>query len=219
MQETSHGVENMPEEQLDIFDEAGQHIGVEARSEVHRLGLWHQTFHCWIYRVVDDQIELLFQKRHPQKDTCPNLLDITSAGHLLASEQPCDGVRELEEELGLSVSFEELDRIGVIRDVMVAPSIMDKEMCHTFLYECDQPLREYRVQEEEVTGLFWVSLHELERLFAGEIGQMRVNGFLLTENGEQKDTAMITDKADFVPHEVHYYQQVFAAVKLRAANQ
>ncbi|WP_372454640.1 NUDIX hydrolase, partial [Priestia aryabhattai] len=82
------------------------------------MGLWHQTFHCWIYRVVNDQIEMLFQKRHPQKDTCPDLLDITSAGHLLASEQPCDGVRELEEELGLSVSFEELDKLGVIRDVM-----------------------------------------------------------------------------------------------------
>jgi isopentenyldiphosphate isomerase len=208
----------MQEEQLDIFDEAGQHIGVQARSEVHRLGLWHQTFHCWIYRVVDGQIELLFQKRHPQKDTCPNLLDITSAGHLLASEQPSDGVRELEEELGLSVGFEELDKLGVIRDVTVAPSIIDKEMCHTFLYECDQSLREYRVQEEEVTGLFWVTLHELERLFAGEIGQMTVNGFLLTENSEQKDTAMIATKADFVPHEVHYYQQVFAAVKLRVAN-
>ncbi|MED1800950.1 NUDIX domain-containing protein [Brevibacillus porteri] len=217
-QETSHGVENMQEEQLDIFDEAGQHIGVEARSEVHRLGLWHQTFHCWIYRVVDEQIELLFQKRHPQKDTCPNLLDITSAGHLLASEQPCDGVRELEEELGLSVGFEELDKLGVIRDVTVAPSIIDKEMCHTFLYECDQPLRAYRVQEEEVTGLFWVNLQELERLFADEIGQISVIGFLLLENGEQKDTAMIASKPDFVPHEVHYYQQVFAAVKLRAAN-
>lgn len=208
----------MQEEQLDIFDETGQHIGVEARSEVHRLGLWHQTFHCWIYRVVDNQIELLFQKRHPQKDTCPNLLDITAAGHLLATEQPYDGVRELEEELGLSVRFEELDELGVIRNVMAAPSILDKEMCHTFLYECDQPLREYRVQKEEVTGLFWVSLHELEQLFAGVIGQMMVNGFLLTENGEQKDTTMIAAKADFVPHEVHYYQQVFAAVKLRAAN-
>ncbi|MFS0555121.1 NUDIX hydrolase [Brevibacillus sp. 179-C9.3 HS] len=208
----------MQEEQLDIFDEAGQHIGVETRSEVHRLGYWHQTFHCWIYRVVDEQIELLFQKRHPQKDTCPNLLDITSAGHLIASEQPSDGVRELEEELGLSVSYEELDLIGVIRDVTLAPTIIDKEMCHTFLYECEQPLREYRVQEEEVTGLFWVRLNALEQLFAGENGQMTVNGFLLEENGEQKDTDMIVTKADFVPHEAHYYQQVFAAVKSHVAN-
>lgn len=208
----------MQEEQLDVFNEAGEHIGVEARSEVHRLGLWHQTFHCWIYRVVDAQIELLFQKRHPQKDTCPNLLDITAAGHLLTTEQPSDGVRELEEELGLSVRFEDLDKIGVISDVMISPTIQDKELCHTFLYECAKPLRAYRVQEDEVTGLFWVGLAELERVLAGEIGQMTVSGFLLGENGEPADADWTVTKADFVPHEAHYYEQVFAEVKARAAK-
>lgn len=203
----------MQEEQLDIFDEAGQHIGVEARSEVHRLGLWHQTFHCWIYRVVEGQIEILFQKRHPQKDTCPNLLDITSAGHLLASEQPSEGVRELYEELGLSVRFEQLSEIGMIRDVMSSPGIIDKEMCHTFVFECEQPLDDYVLQQEEVTGLLWVRLEPLEQLFNGALTEVTAAGFLVDENGSAIDTECKVTQADFVPHEAHYYDQVFMAIK------
>ncbi|MGG1661927.1 NUDIX hydrolase [Brevibacillus sp. NRS-1366] len=208
----------MQEEKLDIFDEEGQPIGIEKRSEVHRRGLWHQTFHCWIFRTTGQQIELLFQKRHPDKDTCPNLLDITSAGHLLASEQPSDGVRELEEELGLSAPFQDLHAVGIIRDVTSAPGVMDKEFCHVFLYECDQPLSEYRLQAEEVTGLVWVHLDEIEKLFAGQVSTIRARGFLIEGKIVNWDVDAEVDKTHFVPHEDHYYQQVFAAVKDYAAH-
>lgn len=203
----------MAEERLDIYDEAGVHLGSEARSEVHRLGLWHQTFHCWIYRKDGEQIDLLFQKRHPQKDTCPNLLDITSAGHLLAGEIPEDGVRELEEELGLSVAFSALTSLGTIRDVTSAPGIMDKEICHVFLFECDQPLSAYTLQEEEVVGLLWVKLDEVEKLFKKEIPRVSASGFLLKAGEGVRDCELQLREADFVPHEAHYYQQVFDALK------
>ncbi|MGF9821251.1 NUDIX hydrolase [Brevibacillus agri] len=203
----------MKEELLDIFDDSGNPIGVKPRSEVHRLGYWHQTFHCWVYRVCSGQAELLFQKRHPQKDTCPNLLDITSAGHLLAGEQPCDGVRELQEELGLAVSWEELRQIGVIRDVKTVPGVIDKELCHVFATLCDQPLLEYRLQAEEVTGLFWVKLRELERLFAGELAHAQAQGFWTDETGSRRETTVQVDQSAFVPHEAHYYQTVIRAIK------
>ncbi|MDR7318411.1 NUDIX domain-containing protein [Brevibacillus nitrificans] len=203
----------MKAEILDIFDESGTPIGVAPRTEVHRLGHWHQTFHCWIYRVEQSKIWLLFQKRHPQKDTCPDLLDITSAGHLVASEGPADGVRELEEELGLTVSFDALDEIGVINDVMTAPGIIDKEMCHVFAYACDQPLQAYVLQAEEVTGLLWAELDEVERLFAGEMATIAVHGFLSEPDGTKQEVELRVEQSAFVPHEAHYYQQVFAAVR------
>lgn len=207
----------MREEKLDIFDQTGRHIGVEARSEVHRLGLWHQTFHCWIYQKKGQEIQLLFQKRHPEKDTCPNLLDITSAGHLLAGEEPRDGVRELEEELGVTVSFEQLYKIGMIKDITSAPGIVDKELCHVFAFECEQPLHLYRLQQEEVTGLFWVRLDEVERLFAGEALTAVASGFWIQEDGFSHEEILEVAKAAFVPHEEHYYRQVFAAIKQLAS--
>jgi len=204
----------MHEELLDIFDEAGAQIGVAKRTEAHRLGLWHQTFHCWIYRVQEGGIQLLFQKRHPDKDTSPNLLDITSAGHLVASERPEDGVRELEEELGLPVAFAALEPIGVIRDIGKEPGIIDKEICHVFTYACDQPLHAYQLQPEEVTGLFWVRLDDLEPLFAGKRDRLEASGFLVEgDGGTKRDVALEVGQRAFVPHESHYYEQVFAAVR------
>ncbi|UYZ15618.1 hypothetical protein A6764_17765 [Brevibacillus sp. WF146] len=67
---------------------------------------------------------------------------------MLAGEEPRDGVRELEEELGLSVPYERLNPIGAVRDVSVEPGIVDKELCHVYAYECNQPLERYRIQQE-----------------------------------------------------------------------
>ncbi len=203
----------MHEEVLDIYDESGRHIGVAKRSEVHRLGHWHQTFHCWIYRVREGKIQVLFQRRHPEKDTFPNLLDITSAGHLAASEVPEDGVRELKEELGLAVAFEALEHIGVIKDEGTAPGIIDRELCHVFAYACDQPLDEYVLQPEEVTGLLWVDLDELERMFAGERDRLETAGILAEPDGTRQEVLLRVEPHAFVPHESHYYEQVFTAIR------
>jgi isopentenyldiphosphate isomerase len=205
-------------EMLDIYDESGRRAGVAPRGEVHRRGLWHRTFHCWIYCRDGQRVRLLFQKRHPEKDTSPDKLDITSAGHLLAGEEPKDGVRELEEELGLSVPYERLHPIGVVKDVSVEPGIVDKELCHVYAYECGQPLERYRIQQEELTGLYWVDLEEIVQLFAGEIPAVRAEGLEWRADGTAARIVLEANKADFVDHEESYYRTVFAAVKRLAAE-
>src|SRR5215211_1788818 len=90
------------EELLDILDESGRPTGeVVAKSEAHRLGLWHRCFHCWICGSEPGGSYLLLQRRAATKDTWPGYLDVTAAGHLAAGEGTLDGLREVEEELGL----------------------------------------------------------------------------------------------------------------------
>ncbi|MDC3417918.1 hypothetical protein [Aquibacillus salsiterrae] len=43
-------------EQLDIFDHNKKHIGKANREDAHRLGLWHQTFQCWIVIKEQEQV-------------------------------------------------------------------------------------------------------------------------------------------------------------------
>ncbi|MFS0638213.1 hypothetical protein AB1K84_20100 [Mesobacillus foraminis] len=38
----------MENEQLKFFDEYRNQMGVATREEVHRLGYWHEAFHCWL---------------------------------------------------------------------------------------------------------------------------------------------------------------------------
>src|SRR5207302_643541 len=96
------------QEYLDIFDDNLEHIGIVSREEAHKRGHWHQSFHCWLIRRDNGCQYVLFQQRGPQKKVYPGKYDITAAGHLTAGETEKNGIRELNEELGLSPAFENL---------------------------------------------------------------------------------------------------------------
>ena len=98
---------------LDIFDSSMNLIGTADREEVHKKGYWHQTFQGWIIKKREGKVYVVAQKRDKRKKTAPNMLDITAAGHLHAGETPLDGVRELEEELGIRIEPEKLINLGI----------------------------------------------------------------------------------------------------------
>lgn len=102
----------MNDELLTTFDDNGNITGTAPRDEVHRLGLWHETFHCWFVSKEQDMLHIYLQLRSEHKKDYAGLLDITAAGHLLSDEVPEDGVREVQEELGICVAFEQLIPLG-----------------------------------------------------------------------------------------------------------
>lgn len=198
------------QEMLDIFDERMRHIGTASRSESHARGLWHQTFHCW---VVSDRPErsLLFQRRHLGKETFPGRLDVSCAGHLLAGEQVKDGLRELEEELGVVARFDELIPCGIYPEVQrISESITDREFCHVFLYRSEQPLHEYRLQPDEVTGLYRIPLAVVHALIEGSAEPFFAEG---VEPDPERDGLLRTvtrrfQADDLVPHSPEYYRHI-----------
>ncbi|TLS38316.1 NUDIX hydrolase [Pseudalkalibacillus caeni] len=198
----------MAKEMLDVFDENFNKIGMETREVVHEKGLWHQTFHCWVINKTPG-VRLLFQKRHQKKDLFPSLLDISAAGHLIAGEEVEDGVREVKEELGLSLQFDDLHSVGVLEDVLEEDGKVDKEFCHVFYYETGQPLTGYHVQTEEVTGLFWIGLNDFMALTAGKKERITAAGFELGENGEKEIKTIEVSIEDFVPHHPVYLEEIF----------
>lgn len=161
---------------LDIYNEHMEYIGQAPRSQAHAQGLWHKTFQCWIV-TNEEAPSFLFQKRSPTKDVFPNLLDKSCGGHLTAGETIADGVRELEEELGLIVPFEHLTPCGIIEiETSVSTRVMDREFCYVFLYETNQPLEAYRLQAEEVSGLYRVAIDDYFALLEGEKRKVWVSG-------------------------------------------
>lgn len=92
-------------ELLKIFGDDRNQIGVASRKDVHRLGYWHEAFHCWFVSNEKGIDYIYLQLRSNSKKDYPNLLDITAAGHLLANETVRDGVREIKEEIGNRCPF------------------------------------------------------------------------------------------------------------------
>lgn len=193
------------EERLDIYDENGIHLGEAARSVAHAEGYWHRTFHCWIVKRELGENWLLFQKRHPLKDTNPTKFDITAAGHILAGESIADGIREPQEELGIDVTMDELIPLGVIQYSQQTGSIIDQELCHVHLLFCDLPYEAYRPQLDEVTGLVQIRLEEALALFRGQAVEVEASGVeWQVESGMREAVQYKLRVEDFVPHDSYY---------------
>ncbi|MDG4730028.1 NUDIX domain-containing protein [Bacillus pumilus] len=202
----------MEQEKLNILNEQHEAIGVAPRSDVHAQGLWHETFHFWLLKKELDTVYLYFQLRSPAKKDFPSLFDITAAGHLLANEQPSDGVREVEEELGLTVPFEDLAFAGVIQDEIHLPDFTDREFCHVYLYVHQEEQMNIQLQKEEVAGLYRAKLMDAQQLFTRKCKNMQLDGFEVDESGERCEESRVVCIQDFVPHEPAYYQHLFQAI-------
>ncbi|WP_231891279.1 NUDIX hydrolase [Paenibacillus swuensis] len=206
----------MPEEELfDIFDKEYNKIGIMPRREVHAKGHWHATFQCWIVsnKGHEGRISLLFQMRHPRKDTFPGLLDISCAGHLQAGETVREGQRELYEELGVNVSFEELHDCGVYAEEHpIAGGGMDREFCHLFIYKCDKPLEAYVMQAEEVTGIYWIDLKEFKEMMAEQRTSVQAAGIRVDSAGCIEEHTFAAEFTDFTPHGIGYYERLYTHV-------
>ena len=200
----------MAQELLDIYDEQMNYIGTVPRAEAHAKGYWHKTFQCWIVRVQDQIPYLLFQKRHPRKDSFPGKLDKSSAGHLVAGETVADGVRELREELGISVSFDELIPCGVVRVTdETHEGIVDREFCHVFIYESNRPLHAYRLKSDEVSGLYQVRVDDFAKLVRGQISSVSAEGLEPDDSGQMRRVVKKVSIDDFTPQNDTYFDMLF----------
>jgi isopentenyldiphosphate isomerase len=193
------------EELLDILDETGRSTGeIVAKSEAHRLGLWHRCFHCWICGSDPGGSYLLLQRRAATKDTWPGYLDITAAGHLATGEDTIDGLREVEEELGLRVNSERLVPLGTRKVEQHIPGGFDREFHDVFLLRDDTPPERLRLQKEEVEAVYRLALDNVETLY--ETGSAPAR-----EYGQGTPFATQIRLAEFVPQEDNYLARVTEA--------
>jgi isopentenyldiphosphate isomerase len=203
----------MESELLRIFNEQGNEIGAAPRSEVHKAGHWHETFHCWFTERLAGADFIYFQKRSSVKKDYPNLLDITAAGHILANEEANDGLREVKEELGVEIRIEELFSLGIIKDSLNSPGFIDNELCHVYVYNKHVPNEIYNLQTEEVSGIVKMNLDSFVKLWFGEVKESEAEGFTTHLNGQKQNLNMKVTKDHFVPHEDSYIRSVVQAIR------
>lgn len=154
----------MESEVLTVFDDQRNPIGRAERGEVHRLGLWHETFHCWFISKEPEKVSLYLQLRSADKKDYPNLLDITAAGHLLESENVRDGIREVKEEIGFDISYDDLMFLGIVEYCAAREGFMDNEFAHVYLHEIVNGWDGFTLQKEEVSGMVKVDFYEFQKL-------------------------------------------------------
>jgi len=184
-------------EWLDIYDNNLNYRGIKARDAVHRDGDWHHVFQCWVVAFWNDELHLIMQKRAHDKDIFPNLLDVSAAGHLSEGENMRDAVRELEEEIGLEVPFNTLQKIALRRYETRLDNIIDREFATIYMVACNQPLADYRPDPVEVADLVSISLSTFIELFTNQSESVQAESY--------HDGTITLTQADFVPNDVPFY--------------
>ena len=154
----------MPNELIDIVTKTGKPTGGHAlKSEIHKKGHYHNTAHIWFYTKQGD---ILLAQRSATKTICPLLWDVSVAGHIDSGETLTSGaIREVEEEIGLSILKKDLYKIGVFESFQKYPNgIIDNEFHHTYIAELTTNIETLIPQPEEVEALKLVSIKEFKTL-------------------------------------------------------
>ncbi len=199
-------------EYIDALDCTGAKTGRRiTRDQAHCRGTWHGAFHCLIIYERQGKGYAVFQKRSASKKIAPGRFDVSVGGHYSSGEDARDaGPREVTEEIGLPVKFEEL--VGLGRRVFVhcfTPGIREYEFQDVFLLPRAIQPEEIRLQAEEVDGLFEMEVASGIRLFSGEIQSL--TGNFRTSNCKSRQHAVTAN--EFVPCLDNYYLKLLILVK------
>jgi isopentenyldiphosphate isomerase len=178
------------DELVDIVDRNGQPTGKTClKSEAHKHGWLHPTIHVWFYT---DGGQILLQLRKEDKETFPNLWDVSVAGHIASAETALhSAIREINEEIGITVTTQKLTKIGSHISKHQHPNgIIDYEYHHVFLCKLNQPLHKLTPQEEEVSKLQLISISTFRK---------EINNTLISKK--------------YVPHTLAYYNLVLQKIE------
>ena len=151
------------EEYFDVLDENGNQTNlIKKRTEVHRDGDWHKAVHIWI---INENGDILLQRRASNKDIYPNMLDISCAGHLTTGDDSITGaLRELKEELNLEIEPEELNYITTLKRSPKDKEFIDNEFDDLYLLRTTKKIEELTYQKEEISEIFFVPYKEFKKM-------------------------------------------------------
>jgi isopentenyldiphosphate isomerase len=193
-----------PMEKFDLLDCAGRKTGeLISRDDAHRSGAWHGAFHCLIVYMRDGRGRVLFQKRSVRKKIAPQKLDVSVGGHYSAGEDArTAGPREIREELGLDVRFEDLLPLG--RRIFVYcfdPGIREYEFQDVFLLHRQINPADMSLQKEEVEALLEMEVDQGAGLLSGEVPRIECSTY--ASSGSAGKAVITADM--FVPCLDSYY--------------
>lgn len=146
-------------ELLDVLNEDGTPTGeAVSRDKAHREGILHGTSQIFIYRVKNGKVQILLQRRSHEKDSFPDCLDISSAGHIPFGVTPEDNaVKELKEELGIKVDKSQLQFVFLHRSSGInnfhGQIFNDEQISSVYVLEYDSD--SFTIQKSELSEVVW----------------------------------------------------------------
>ena len=157
-------------EYLDTYDENGKFLEARSREDVHKLGLWHKTIHCWLY---DKKGNIYFQIRAEEQK-----FYTTASGHVDAGETIKEAFgREIREEIGVEVDQDKATLVDVVvwtmdKEKADGSVFKDRVFANVYVSEFNEANNSFSFDLNEVSGLVKVNAKEALEMFTREIGEI-----------------------------------------------
>ena len=156
-------------EYLDEVDKNNNFTGKAfPKEEFHAKGFYYREV---IGFVINENNEVLLQKRASNKKIKPNLWEVCY-GHVSKGERPEEAIiRELLEEIGLNIKLEDLNFLSTEVTEEFYEGKYHNTFSYIYLIRTNKQVSEFKMQQEEVSDLKFISLEELKNLikFSNEL--------------------------------------------------
>jgi len=151
-----------------LYDEQGMALPDQGapKQEIVVRGLLHATGHIWLWRYHEQHVEVLVQRRAHVKINWPGLYDKSAGGHVRLHETPLSAaLRKADDELGIVLTPEELQLVGVVRwrGVIGDIGLVENEL--QWLYIAEARSQFQCKPGKEVETVAWETLPALRRKF------------------------------------------------------
>lgn len=144
---------------IDEVNDKGEIIGEIDKDIAHKEGRLHKAIHLWI---INDDGEVLLQKRCGDKKLYPNTWDVSVGGHVSTKENSIDALwREAKEELGVDLDLGNVEYYDTFHERLKYDGIDSNELVDVFIARQNVKKEEIKIQKEEVSDVHWVSIEEL----------------------------------------------------------
>lgn len=146
-------------ELVDIYNNRYEKLGYEKSRKDLIDGEYRLSCFVW---VINDNEEILLQQRTNNTKKMPNMWG-TTAGGVKCGETSLDGaIRELNEELGISASKDELEFIGSYKRIN---DFVEVWLCKKNVLEND-----FVLNPDEVQDVKWFTIDEFEEMINNGVG-------------------------------------------------
>lgn len=148
-------------ELLDVLDDNGLKTGItKDKDEIYKTGEWFRSVHIWI---VNDNNELLLQKRSLYKTTFPNLWAVSVSGHVMAGETSIQAViREVKEELDIDINSNQCKYLFTIRRQNIFNNCINRVYDDVYIVKLNIDVANTNIQRTELNEIKYFNLYNLK---------------------------------------------------------